>query len=50
MASDALEPDTPDRLNPTVIARNVLMLDILVHIVGQLEKLSLIFERDALVA
>lgn len=47
MACNALETDAPNRLNPTMIARNVLMLDILVNVVGKFEKLSLVFLTNA---
>ena len=46
MTGDTLEPQSPDRLSSTMVAGDVLMLDIFVDIVGELEKLLFIFGFD----
>ena len=50
MACNALETYAPNRLNPTMITRNVLMFDILVYVVSQLEKVSPVLEGNAFIA
>lgn len=50
MAGDALEPDSPDRLDAAVIAADVLVPDILVHLIRYLEEVRLVLVLDALVA
>jgi hypothetical protein len=43
VAGDALEPYAPDRFDSTIIARNVLMFNIFIDVVGELKKLVSIF-------
>lgn len=48
MAGDTLKPNAPDWLYSAVIAGNVLVFDVLVHIVVQLKKLSFVLKSDAI--
>lgn len=50
MAGYTLKSKTPDRLTTAVIAGNVFVLDVLVDIVGKLEKLASVLQRNASLA
>ena len=50
MAGYALESDAPDGFTTAMVARDVLMLDVLIHIVGQLEEGGFVFVEDATMA
>jgi hypothetical protein len=50
VASDALEPNPPNRFTSAVIARDILVFDVLVDVVGQLKELCFVLKSDALLA
>jgi hypothetical protein len=50
VTGDTLKPNPPDRLYSAVVASNVLVLNVLVHIVIQLKKLRFVFKSDAILA
>ena len=47
LTSDALEPDAPNGFSPAMVARNILMFDVFLDVVGQLEELLPILDSHA---